>query len=223
VTEDKPHKAGIALRTAAGRLRSARNQRARGRPLRPDHRARRGRALPPFINQHGRCPRCAGRGPIRVHFDRDCAHARGDHFHRTLSVRASVGRAVQRVARCWFSRRSRARARARRRIAVAGRRARARGAPGPRRRYRAGALRGAWRAHAAARRPRCARRRRWRAWRRTRLLRSGRECGDVWDGAFGELRRKRRLSRLSAPACGHERGVYSSKGLAFRREAKLGH
>jgi hypothetical protein len=23
-----------------------------------------------------------GRGPIRVHFDRDCARARGDHFHR---------------------------------------------------------------------------------------------------------------------------------------------
>ena len=38
--------------------------------------------LPPFSNQSGRCPRCAGRGPIRVHFDRDCAQARGDHFHR---------------------------------------------------------------------------------------------------------------------------------------------
>jgi hypothetical protein len=38
--------------------------------------------LPPFTNQSGRCPRCVGRGPIRVHFDRDCARARGDHFHR---------------------------------------------------------------------------------------------------------------------------------------------
>src|SRR4029453_1611779 len=28
------------------------------------------------------CRRCGGRGPIRVHFDRDCARARGDHFHR---------------------------------------------------------------------------------------------------------------------------------------------
>jgi hypothetical protein len=38
--------------------------------------------LPPFSNQSGRCRRCGGRGPIRVHFDRDCARARGDHFHR---------------------------------------------------------------------------------------------------------------------------------------------
>jgi hypothetical protein len=38
--------------------------------------------LPPFTSQSGRCPRCARRGPIRVHFDRECAEARGDHFHR---------------------------------------------------------------------------------------------------------------------------------------------
>jgi hypothetical protein len=41
--------------------------------------------LPPFSNQSGRCPRCGGRGPIRVHFDRDCAQAQGDHFHRLCS------------------------------------------------------------------------------------------------------------------------------------------
>jgi hypothetical protein len=39
-------------------------------------------SLPLFSNQHGRCPRCARRGGIRVHFDRNCADARGDHFHR---------------------------------------------------------------------------------------------------------------------------------------------
>jgi hypothetical protein len=38
--------------------------------------------LPPFTNQARPCPRCGGRGPIRVHFDRDCARARGDHYHR---------------------------------------------------------------------------------------------------------------------------------------------
>ena len=32
--------------------------------------------LPPFTNQPGRCPRCDRRGPIRVHFDRDCPEAR---------------------------------------------------------------------------------------------------------------------------------------------------
>ena len=37
--------------------------------------------LPPFSNQHG-CPRCGARYEIRVHFDRDCALVRGDHFHR---------------------------------------------------------------------------------------------------------------------------------------------
>ena len=37
--------------------------------------------LPPY-RQRGPCPRCAGRGPIRVHFDRDCAEVRGDHYHR---------------------------------------------------------------------------------------------------------------------------------------------
>ena len=53
--------------------------------------------LPPFTNQRARCARCGGGGPIRVHFDRDCADARGDHFHRAVPVRASVGRALQRV------------------------------------------------------------------------------------------------------------------------------
>src|SRR5712691_7313104 len=37
--------------------------------------------LPPFSNQRG-CPRCGARYEIRVHFDRDCAEVRGDHFHR---------------------------------------------------------------------------------------------------------------------------------------------
>jgi len=37
--------------------------------------------LPPFSNQRG-CPRCGARYAIRVHFDRDCAEVRGDHFHR---------------------------------------------------------------------------------------------------------------------------------------------
>jgi hypothetical protein len=32
-------------------------------------------------NQRG-CPRCGARYEIRVHFDRDCALVRGDHFHR---------------------------------------------------------------------------------------------------------------------------------------------
>lgn len=40
----------------------------------------------------------AGRRLIRIHFDRDCAEARGDHFHRSLPVRAPVGQALQRVA-----------------------------------------------------------------------------------------------------------------------------
>jgi hypothetical protein len=37
--------------------------------------------LPPFSNQDG-CPHCGRRGPIRVHFDRDCARVGGEHFHR---------------------------------------------------------------------------------------------------------------------------------------------
>ena len=37
--------------------------------------------LPPFSNQRG-CPQCEARYGIRVHFDRDCALASGDHFHR---------------------------------------------------------------------------------------------------------------------------------------------
>ena len=32
--------------------------------------------LPPSNNQSGACSRCTARGPIRVHFDRDCARAR---------------------------------------------------------------------------------------------------------------------------------------------------
>jgi len=37
--------------------------------------------LPPLTDQRARCPRCGDGRPIRVHFDRDCADARGDHFH----------------------------------------------------------------------------------------------------------------------------------------------
>ena len=37
--------------------------------------------LPPFSNQRA-CPWCGARYEIRVHFDRDCAEVRGDHFHR---------------------------------------------------------------------------------------------------------------------------------------------
>jgi len=37
--------------------------------------------LPPY-GHRGPCPRCGGRGPIRVHFDRDCGAVRGDHYHR---------------------------------------------------------------------------------------------------------------------------------------------
>src|SRR5262245_33580864 len=47
--------------------------------------------LPPFNNQSGACSRCAARGPIRVHFDRDCARARGDHFHSSLPVWGTSG------------------------------------------------------------------------------------------------------------------------------------
>jgi len=52
--------------------------------------------LPPFNNQSGACSRCAARGPIGVHFDRDCARARGDHFHSSLPVWARVDRAIER-------------------------------------------------------------------------------------------------------------------------------
>jgi hypothetical protein len=38
--------------------------------------------LPPFTNHNPRCVRCGNRRLIRVHFDRDCAEARGDHFNR---------------------------------------------------------------------------------------------------------------------------------------------
>jgi hypothetical protein len=38
--------------------------------------------LPPFSNQRARCARCGNRRLIRVHCDRDCAEAHGDHFHR---------------------------------------------------------------------------------------------------------------------------------------------
>ena len=53
--------------------------------------------LPPFTNHNPRCVRCGNRRLIRVHFDRDCAEARGDHFHRVCPC-APVGRAVYRVA-----------------------------------------------------------------------------------------------------------------------------
>jgi hypothetical protein len=38
-------------------------------------------SLPPFSRQRG-CPRCGAPYAIRVHFDRDCALVRVDHFHR---------------------------------------------------------------------------------------------------------------------------------------------
>ena len=38
--------------------------------------------LPPFTNERAVCASCGARGEIRVHFDRSCAQARGDHFHR---------------------------------------------------------------------------------------------------------------------------------------------
>jgi len=38
--------------------------------------------LPPFSNMRAVCARCGARWGIRVHFDRDCALVRGDHFHR---------------------------------------------------------------------------------------------------------------------------------------------
>jgi hypothetical protein len=38
-------------------------------------------ALPPFSQQRG-CPHCGARYEIRVHFDRGCTLARGDHFDR---------------------------------------------------------------------------------------------------------------------------------------------
>ncbi|HEY7371193.1 MAG TPA: hypothetical protein VIF57_03375 [Polyangia bacterium] len=41
--------------------------------------------LPPFTNMRARCARCGNRRLIRVNFDRDCAEARGDHFHRACS------------------------------------------------------------------------------------------------------------------------------------------
>ena len=33
--------------------------------------------LPPYRHR-GPCPRCGGRGPIRVHFDRDCREVLGE-------------------------------------------------------------------------------------------------------------------------------------------------
>jgi hypothetical protein len=38
--------------------------------------------LSPFTNMRARC---GSRRLIRVHFDRDCAEARGDHFHRVCA------------------------------------------------------------------------------------------------------------------------------------------
>jgi len=59
--------------------------------------------LPPYRHR-GPCPRCGGRGPIRVHFDRDCSEVPGNDYHRECPgcgarwleqcARASVGRAV---------------------------------------------------------------------------------------------------------------------------------
>jgi hypothetical protein len=53
-------------------------------------------SLPPFSNELGRCPRCASRGPIRVHFDRDYTDARGDHFHRVCPYGCNSMRCLDR-------------------------------------------------------------------------------------------------------------------------------
>jgi hypothetical protein len=50
--------------------------------------------LSPFTNWNPRCVRRGNRRLIRVHFDRDCAEARGGHFHRVFPCGHSVGRAV---------------------------------------------------------------------------------------------------------------------------------
>jgi hypothetical protein len=48
--------------------------------------------LPPFSNLRARCDRCGARYGIMVMFDRGCAEViGGDHFHRVLRLRASVG------------------------------------------------------------------------------------------------------------------------------------
>jgi hypothetical protein len=38
--------------------------------------------LPPFSNDRAVCAACGARREIRVHFDRSCAAACDDHFHR---------------------------------------------------------------------------------------------------------------------------------------------
>jgi len=38
--------------------------------------------LPPFTNHRAVCAACGRRFGLRVHFDRDCPLAHGDHFHR---------------------------------------------------------------------------------------------------------------------------------------------
>lgn len=38
--------------------------------------------LPPFTNDRAICARCGNRRDIRVHFDRGCPFAEGDHYHR---------------------------------------------------------------------------------------------------------------------------------------------
>ena len=50
--------------------------------------------LPPFSNQRG-CPRCGARYEIRVHFDRDYAEVRGDHFHRPSAPATAFARSAR--------------------------------------------------------------------------------------------------------------------------------
>jgi hypothetical protein len=42
--------------------------------------------LPPFSNMRARCSACGARYEIRVHFDRDCALVKGEHFQPRVPV-----------------------------------------------------------------------------------------------------------------------------------------
>jgi len=49
--------------------------------------------LPP-CRHRGPCPRCGGRGPIRVHFDRDCRGGARRSLPPALSLRPRLDRAL---------------------------------------------------------------------------------------------------------------------------------
>jgi hypothetical protein len=48
-------------------------------------------SLARFSNMRAVCARCGARWEIRIHFDRDCALVRGDHFHRVCRCGNRVG------------------------------------------------------------------------------------------------------------------------------------